>query len=240
MEASRLKNNGVSLVTVGGFISATPQFIVVPYSLLFTAAGLSIGVLGVILCGLYVIPKYTNSGVMIRKVTRNDLRDAYEFCKQTFTGRFSSFNDSKQWFKKNKNIYWIVESERSFGKFKKVEITGFFCILPVNKEGLKELNNGSADGANFRSEFVCKENEEPSAYYIGAIGAKGRLSKYATLNSMKTQLDNLLESNPKDVYTKPTTIDGLRLALKYGFEALEVKGEEVLDKLYVFKVNNTD
>lgn len=241
MDRKKYFEIGLSLVGIGGFLASLPSWVKIP---LITSAsqtiqniGTGIGLIGIIFCIVPFLPKIDMDFPKPRQVKRNDLNSAYSFCKKIFSGDFSSFNTSKRWFKKNKDMFWIVEQSIQRGPATVNEVRGFFSIIPLTYLGKEMLLEGDIDGSNFTKEHICATNESPAALYVGAVGAKGLRAKGVALGAITSEISNNLRNHNIEVYTTPRTKDGLRIAKKFGFEAVDGSGTKDLNKLYILEEN---
>lgn len=228
---------GGLFATLGAFISATPSLIALPGPAIIgsvvTVVGVGVGSVGILLVIFPYIPNLHSQEPTVRRVKRNNLKAAYAFCGGIFGDNFSSFNSVKRWFHHNDQMFWIVVREKQKGPMVITKITGFYSILPLTSQGVSVLCDGQIDGRGFLIEHIAKDHHNAAAFYIGAIGSKGHKSKGIALGSLITTMTQILEKNPCDVYTRPTTRDGLRLARQKGFEAVDGSGTADMNKLYI-------
>lgn len=239
MRKERFLQNGAALATLGAFIFAIPPVLGISEPVfvirLLNYFGLIIGVLGIILCLLPFIPNFEYADPNIKKVKRNELRDAYNYCEGIFGGDFSSYNQVKEWFRHSKNIFWIVEKVKKKSNITVSEIAGFFSILPLNNDGYNFVIQGKLDGRHLYTEHLSEDFESAVALYIGVIASKGRKEQGQAIASLMTSISKIQETNACPILTRPTTKDGLRLAKRRGFEAIDGSGTKDLNKIYQYE-----
>lgn len=236
MDSRQFVNRGGILLGLGSFIASVPSLATIPGPAIFEkiliSVGLGIGSTGIIFVIIPFIPKWEEELPTVRRVKRNDLKLAHSFCGRIFGDNFASFNSVKHWFNHNDKMFWMVERTKRIKGITIHEITGFYSILPLSSSGHDHLISGQLDGRKFTTEHLTSNFSEAKAYYIGGIASRGGKSKAVALGSLMTAVSELHERLPLPIYTRPTTKDGLRLAAKKGFEALDGSGAKDLDKIY--------
>ncbi len=237
MDKKQYLQRGGLLTGTGGFVAAVPTLTTVPgptaIATFLTFSGIGIGVIGVMMVLIPFIPNWQENYPTIRRVGRNDLKQAYLFCGGFFGDDFSSFNAMKKWFHHNKQMFWIVEKTKRKGPVTVSVVTGFFSILPLTKEGVTMLLDGQIDGTSFTTKHIALNFDAPKAYYVGAIGSKGGKSKGVALGALLGLMTEFLEKHQASVYTRPTTRDGMRVARQQQFEAVDGSGTSDMNKLYI-------
>lgn len=236
MERRRYVEGGVGLTTIGGFVAGLPSFVSIPgpvvTAAVLTGGGVLLGAVGITIALLPFIPKWEEDDPTVRRVTRNDLKQAYAFCNGVFGENFSSFNSFKRWFSHNQKMFWVVEKTKHRGPARYQVITGFFSVLPLTKDGLDMLISSQLDTRAFSLSHIAQDFTSPAAYYIGAIASKGGKSKGVALGALIERTAQFVEAFPARIYTRPTTKDGLRSACHQGFEAIDGSGAGDLHKVY--------
>jgi len=225
---------GSSLIGIGSFMAGVPTALAIQGAFVIPVAiaGVSIGGVGVILTAFPFIPKYEEPDLEVRRVKRNDLKDSYDYCGGIFGDNFSSFNQMKSWFHHNEKIFWILEEIKKKGSLSITKIIGFYSVLPLNKNGFDKVMNNQLDGRGFTTEHLTKDFKSSTALYVGVIASDGRKARYQSIASLLTTVQQLKDAKDIPVLTRPTTKQGLHLAKRRGFEAIDGSGARDLNKIY--------
>lgn len=225
---------GGSLIGIGSFMAGVPSALAIQSAFVFPVAiaGVSIGGIGILCIAFPFVPKFEEPNLEVRRVTRNDLRDSYNYCGGIFGDNFSSYNQMKAWFHHNEKMFWMLEETKRKGALSITKIIGFYSVLPLNARGLEMVMDNQLVGRGFTTEHLAKDFESASAFYVGVIASDGRRARHQSIASLLTTVQQLKDAKNLPILTRPTTKDGLHLAKRRGFEAIDGSGTKDLDKIY--------
>ncbi|GEA11122.1 hypothetical protein [Alteromonas sp. KUL49] len=225
---------GSSLIGIGGFMAGVPTALAIQSSFIVVVSivGVSIGGVGIMLTVFPFIPRFDEPDLEVRRVKRNDLKGAYLYCGGIFGDNFSSYNQMKAWFHHNEKVFWILEEIKKKGAISLTKIIGFYSVLPLNKNGFEMVMNNQLDGRGFTVEHITKDFRSATALYVGVIASDGRKARHQSIASLLTTVQQLREAKDIPILTRPTTTEGLHLAKRRGFEAIDGSGTQDLDKVY--------
>lgn len=236
MQRKQFFQSGGTLTGVGAFVAAVPTLITIPSGALIgsiiTYVGVGLGGVGLLLFAIPFIPQWDEGDFVVRRVKRNDIKDAYAFCGGFFGDNFSSLNQVKEWFRHNDKMFWILETVKKKRTIKITEITGFYSILPLTDIGLTHVLSGQLDGRSFTTDHISENSDKASAFNIGVIASKGRREKHKAIGSLITAVTQLRDQRPVPLLTRPTTPEGLKLATRRGFVAIDGSGTRDMGKIY--------
>jgi len=168
----------------------------------------------------------------IAHVERAGLPNIHKFIR-TILDDVAPFEVFQGWYEKNPNIIQAVIKVKSKPFQVQQEIVGFFSVFPITENARLLLNQNELLGASFTADHICKPNETPAAYYIGAMGGVGWRGREATLYQLLGYVAALLRRDGKLVYTRPMTNDGLRWARNYRFVPVKKNVDDPKNTIYV-------
>lgn len=96
------------------------------------------------------------------------------------------------------------------------EIVGYFCLLPLTNRGRDTIKRGELTIENLDHRFFNRTyfpSRRP--VYLGSIVGINRIAKFACLYYLQEMLK---ERKVLEIYTRPTTKDGLRLVRRHMFK----------------------
>jgi hypothetical protein len=166
------------------------------------------------------------------KARKKDLDLIYEFAKQQFGEGISSLQTMQKWYKKNPSVFFVVITERMKPSEIRTKIAGYYCVLPLTDLGIEKIKTGEVRGADIPLEYIARIKKESSAVYVGGIAAKGGRAKAALLAVMNKEFYSNSSRWPKVFYTRPVTWDGVRVAKKKGFVALDPLKNGEINTIY--------
>jgi hypothetical protein len=165
-------------------------------------------------------------------VRPDQLQELYGFISGTLDG-VAPYEVFRAWYDKNPEVIRAVVRERAYPLLRKRRVVGFYSLFPVSREARDLLSRNILKGTALEPAHILPKGRKPAALYIGAIGAKGRRGREATLQFLMGQLASEVERRCSLVFTRPMTPDGLRLARKYGFREVEADTFDRSDTIYV-------
>lgn len=132
------------------------------------------------------------------------------------------------WYRKNPTMLWIVYSvtttiKKSAGQERTVRsrrVAGYFNLMPLKKKAARLVGEGKLYGSKIASDDMVTVNTKPSAIYVGGISADSPAAKAHALMAVMGRLGKQMKRGV-EIYTRPVSKDGLRLARKYGFEPVQ-------------------
>ncbi len=161
-----------------------------------------------------------------------DMPDIYPVYQAIFGADLIPQATVEEWMRKNPRISWkIVRVIQKQGETRR-ELVGFFELLPLTKSGEAKLRKDEPNTASLTKDDIHSALRWAStrAYYVGSIGVidaaqikrpRRRLADRAKHEGIvaKMLLETLLKLGARgriEIYGRPVTTDGLRLAREYG------------------------
>jgi hypothetical protein len=164
------------------------------------------------------------------KARLKDLELIYEFAKHHFGDDVSSLETMKRWYGKNSSVFFVIITEKRTSFEVRRRTVGYFCAIPLTESALRKIETGEIKGREIPNEYVARVRRECSAMYIGGIAAKGLGAKGALLAVLHKQFTS--NKWAKIFYTRPITNDGLRIAIKKGFTAIDPSNQGKIGAIY--------
>jgi hypothetical protein len=152
---------------------------------------------------------------------KSDLEKLHTFCEEIVGPHFASLEQWRDRYEKNPDTFFkILKIKRT--KFEiKEELTGMFTIIPVNEIARTLLEQDQLNATTFTTEHIVSSGEEIAAVYIsGVVGSTQRAKGYV-ISHLLNRLRQIHKKGINLIYTRPMTIDGLRLAKYYGFNPVK-------------------
>lgn len=179
-------------------------------------------------------------GIRRRKLTtyeavlaqKGDLEELHEFCEKHVGPHFATLESWRKRHEKHPGTFFMVKAITK-KKFKKNEtLAGAFTIIPVNEMARNLLEKDQLSANTFTTEHIASPSEKPAALYIsGIVGSNFRAKGYA-LSLLISNLQMEKARGNHLLYTRPMTVDGLRLAKAKGFSPVNPTVSDQADCIY--------
>lgn len=171
-----------------------------------------------------------------RSALENEIPELYALCVEAFGDDVASIDTMKSWYKKNNNIFWVIENKRKSGLNYISEIVGYFDVLPITNAACRLLDNESINGIKIKTEHIVDRTKVPSGIYIGGLYGKKLRAKAVTIVYLKRLLEDYKTKGVGKFYTRPTSKDGLRLVKKHNFNLVsnQNKLKTEIEKIFIY------
>lgn len=175
-----------------------------------------------------------------RSLKRSELQDLVPFFDRVVGGERPSLNELKKIFNANSDVFKVLEKVVQYNQKKRSELVGFCTIVPMKRDAEQLLATEQLNGLRMNAEHIASSMKQARVLYIGSIGAQGSKPRAAVLNYVLGVMDDAAGHGVRKVYTRPVTKDGLRVALRYGFEPVmaDAKPDE-LKRLYALDIGGS-
>lgn len=196
--------------------------------LIVGALALVVGLLLLASTVIYV-PYLSKWQLDCRAANRKELKVLHDFSEEHFPGSIS-LNETKRLHRLNPDMFIAVwrESEKLLSYGYDSKILGFFSIIPVNGDAKELLEKGLFKGEHWTGKYILGKRAGAAAIYLGGIAARkqdmGQVLAYLIIAMFK-----VVAAGHRELYTRPTTKRGLKLAKQYGFLPVAAAG---LDQIY--------
>lgn len=173
-----------------------------------------------------------------RAIKRSEIQHLIPFYDRVVGGDRPSLNELKEIFAANSQVFRVCEKVISRGHQRKSQFVGLCTIVPMARESEDLLASEQLHGLRMNKSHIARPKQASRVLYIGSIGADGVQAKAAVMSYVLGIIDDAANHGVKRVYTRPVTIDGLRVAKKYGFEPVKPDvGPDDLRRLYCLDLN---
>lgn len=174
-----------------------------------------------------------------RSAKRDELQDILPLYDQIVGGDRPTINQLKEVFNANSTAFRFFERvTKKKGGSKIVTLKGFCTIVPMTESAAELLGEERLNGLRMDKTHVCPPNKKCKVVYIGSIGGDGPRCRAAVLNYVLGLISEFSGRGVERIYTRPVTVDGLRVARQYGFRPVkEDAGESELGRLYVLELD---
>lgn len=108
---------------------------------------------------------------------------------------------------------------------------GYVAFLMLNEEGAEQLVAGDLDATNPPLHLLARQHEKPAAIYFWGVYAPGMIAGGVPLAFEKTWTP-LYRDAP--IFTRPVTIEGLRLAESLGFRRSALYRGKAAPKFHMY------
>lgn len=166
-----------------------------------------------------------------------DLPRIYPVYRKVFGPEVIPQATVEQWMRKNPRVAWKIVWVARKTDAPREELVGFFELLPLTRSGeAKLLRNKPETGSLTKNDIHSAVRwKSARAYYIASVGVmdpenlkkrKRRLAERAASEGIVTKMlfETLLKlgaPNQINVYGRPVTEDGLRVAREYAFSQVQ-------------------
>jgi hypothetical protein len=116
----------------------------------------------------------------------------------------------------NQELFYIVEGRDDDNPSTR-KMVGCFTIIPLKQGAVRQLEDGSLQGAGIRPDNITKRKRTAKGFYVGIVIGADLYAKGFTLKHLEMEMDRLCKNGVMKVFTRPVTDDGLRLVRKQGF-----------------------
>jgi hypothetical protein len=237
---------GTVAVVAGSMQSAHPSYFgaVLTYSRILDIS-IGLGLLGLSLIAISLTARFITGtidvipviitrsiGYETRRATYNDLTWIYDYAVTYFGETISPLDRMRKWYGKNGEVFWLISRVKSGGAKKQEQLSGYFCILPLNKRGRQLLEENQIDGSSMTTDYLAPRHTRPRAVYIGAIAASDRKARAHGLEAIQRYMTKPKFEEVRRLYAKAATDDGLRLLRKNHFKPMPNAKGEVGDLYY--------
>ena len=152
-----------------------------------------------------------------RPAVAGDLIAIREMAVSFFGEKVSSLERMLAWHKRYPNAFSIVNSVHQNGAKRVQQLAGYFVVLPLRKNAVDAVRNGTQSIVDLRDEDVSGPRELPAAIYIGVVAAADPVARGAALQSLLVNVRAMAKNRlSMPVITKPVTRDGLRIVTACG------------------------
>lgn len=168
-----------------------------------------------------------------RPAKRTELDEILPLYDRVVGGIRPSLNELKNLYSANSQIFTVLEKRSKIAGRTSTKIVGFCTIIPLNKEAKNLLEREELHGLKMSPEHICSPRQKAACLYIGSIGAEGYRAKGAVLGYTLGVLNECAQKGVAVAFTRPVTLDGLRVARQHDFEPVSnnVRNGE-LERLY--------
>lgn len=244
MRKSPLKGFVLWSITIGGGLLAlsgvkdqTTSIIKVP-PVIFTlilVSGIVLVLISITIGSYLLIPTIAGRKLITYEAVlaqRGDLEELHEFFEKHVGPHFATLEAWRKRHDKNPRTFFMVKAITK-RKFKKKEVlVGAFTIIPVTDTARGLLEKDQLSAATFSPEHIAPTSEKPAALYIsGIVGSNFRARGYA-LSLLINNLRMEKERGNHLLYTRPMTVDGLRLAKAHGFSPVNPTVKDQANCIY--------
>lgn len=164
-------------------------------------------------------------------IRRTDIPTYYQFIQRTLGDDIAPIERVYEWFDKNPEVLRAVYRETTRGVSVRRELIGFFTVFPLTLDCARLLEQNQINGTRLGADQMVARGARPAAIYIGAVGAPGMRARQQTLLAMMGYLAPTLDRR-MPIFTRPTTEEGKRVAIKHHFVAIDPKAA-LGDSIYV-------
>jgi hypothetical protein len=158
----------------------------------------------------------------LTEISRGQLELAYSYIREAMwregVEQVLSFEQFRSMWQIDSFVYGILwdRSEPTA-----LRIVGFISIFPLNKPAAEEMLSCRLRGSELRAEHLAQRQEQPAAYFIGAIAASSWKAKAEVVRLLDGAIAELkLQKENPLLLTSPFTTRGRALARKFGFRRL--------------------
>lgn len=102
-----------------------------------------------------------------------------------------------------------------FGYRENGALTGMMALLPLNADGLVNMECGAFDARAPSLNLIARPGDEPAGYYAWGIAATTKDAARALIRTSAALRTNLFWAIPS--FTRAATADGLRLMSSFGY-----------------------
>jgi predicted GNAT family N-acyltransferase len=113
----------------------------------------------------------------------------------------------------NPDAIWGISRQQGFDTRRPIA-EGFIAFLMLNREGLRQLAEGTLDGADPDLSLLVRQNEKPAGIYVWMVYAPGPLAAGVPLVLQKISTPLY---GDVDLYARAVTADGHRFVESVGF-----------------------
>lgn len=166
------------------------------------------------------------------KAQKKDLDLIYDFAKQHFGDDVSTIEIMNRWYGKNPSTFFVIITEKRASFEVRKRMVGYFCALPLTEPALRKIESGEIKGRDIPNEYIARIRRECRAVYIGGMAAKGLRAKAALLAVLHKEFTSGKSQWAKTFYTRPITKDGVRVAIKKGFTAIDPSNQGKVGAIY--------
>jgi hypothetical protein len=166
------------------------------------------------------------------KARKKDLDLIYDFAKQQFGDDVSPIEIMKRWYGKNPSVFFVIITEKRSSFEVRRRMVGYFCAIPLTESALGKIESGEIKGRDIPNEYIARIQRECRAVYIGGIAAKGLGAKAALLAVLHKEFTSGKSKWGRTFYTRPITRDGVRIAIKKGFTAIDPSNHGKVGAIY--------
>jgi hypothetical protein len=158
----------------------------------------------------------------LTEISKGQLGLAYNYIKQAMqnegVSQVLSFEQFRSMWQTNGFVYGILWDQSDPTALK---IVGFISIFPLNKPSADKMFSCQLRGSELRSEHLVHRDEQPAAYFIGAIAASSWKARGEVVRLLDGAIAELkLQGQNPLLLTSPFTSRGRALARKFGFRRL--------------------
>jgi hypothetical protein len=155
------------------------------------------------------------------KARKKDLDLIYNFAKQQLGEDVSPVEVMKSWYGKNPSVFFVIITEKRTSFEVSKRMVGYFCAIPLTESALGKIESGEIKARDLPNEYIARIRRDCRAVYIGGIAAKGLGAKAALLAVLHKEFTSGKRKWARTFYTRPVTKDGVRIAIKKGFTAID-------------------
>jgi hypothetical protein len=152
---------------------------------------------------------------------RDQLPLVHEIATRYFGDDVSTLETMNRWWVKNPEIFFLLARIYRGRQETNEEIVGYFCVVPLTKRAENRLRAGDLRGSQFEERDIASGPGRCAAVYIGALVAEGKVARGNLTTLVHYELATRWRKRAARAYTRPVTPDGLRLARKYKFSAVQ-------------------
>lgn len=166
------------------------------------------------------------------KAKRRELPAIHRLAREFLGDEVSPIEVMQRWHGKNSSVFHLIVTLKRTSFESKKRMVGYCCMLPLTEIGVNKITAGEITGRDISIEYIASSRKECAAVYIGGIAAKGSKARAVLLAILRKEFASANRKWSGIFYARPITRDGLRIAKKNGFVAIDPANHGKIGAIY--------
>lgn len=184
---------------------------------------LAVGIATLMLAGALqlwaIIPRQIQTYYTCLPGKDGDVIGAVQLAKRYIGEAVTKPETIKNWLSKNPSVLFSVRKHFAFRRGMVISfVRGYFVAVPLERDGAHAYLNCEISGTSIPLKWICSENAEPWAVYIGGIVGTDGISNQIALQKLKTNILSYIDGGVHLVIARGGTARGIEILKRFGFQ----------------------
>ncbi len=155
-----------------------------------------------------------------------DIAAVHDFAVRFLGPDISPIDLMTEWSRVDPETISVINRVETDGA-KQNELVAYFCVLRLNDQAGARMRRGELTGLQIRASDLARPGEPGSCVYVGGVIGADVIARAVALDHLIRHISSMSLDPKTEVFTRPVTEDGLRLARKFKMKQVTPNSKEI-------------